>query len=146
MKSKETLHYKMYKSGRFWVFAGILATTWQLGTFTASADAQPAATGTPDTQTVVAGTSSDSTSKETPLKQPANSAAPATNDSQAQGNRLIRNLKTIMISWISRKKLIKVLVRHLPRTETNVFNGQVPRKPSQLLSRLSRLNNSLRHQ
>lgn len=79
------LHYKMYKSGRFWVFAGILATTWQLGTFTASADAQPAATGTPDTQTVVAGTSSDSTSKETPLKQPANSAAPATNDSQAQG-------------------------------------------------------------
>ena len=75
----------MYKSGRFWVFAGILVTTWQLGTFTASADTQPAATGTMATPTVVAGTSSDLQSKQTANKQPANSAAPATNNSQSQG-------------------------------------------------------------
>lgn len=62
------VHYKMYKKGRVWLFAGIAAFTWQISTLNANADtaATPATTalvtpGITSTDTAVASPTSDST-------------------------------------------------------------------------------------
>jgi len=59
-------HYKMYKKGRFWVFAGILAFGWQIAEGTAvHADETPVNDG--NSQTVVAPTAVDSDKKSVTL-------------------------------------------------------------------------------
>ena len=50
LKGNQTVHYKMYKKGRVWVFAGIMALTWQVGALSAKADTSTAPeTTTPET-------------------------------------------------------------------------------------------------
>ncbi|MFD1420508.1 bacterial Ig-like domain-containing protein [Lactiplantibacillus songbeiensis] len=82
-KMGSKLHYKMYKQGRFWVFAGLTLLTWQIGnTTTAQADtagttAKPA---TATTQVAAATTSGEGNS----VKLSATPASTQSNYSQAE--------------------------------------------------------------
>ncbi|VDG20246.1 hypothetical protein (plasmid) [Lactobacillus plantarum subsp. plantarum] [Lactiplantibacillus mudanjiangensis] len=58
LKGNQTVHYKMYKKGRFWVFAGIVALTWQVGVLPAKADTSTASeTPVPETTETTSNTS-----------------------------------------------------------------------------------------
>jgi len=81
-KMGSKLHYKMYKQGRFWVFAGLTLLTWQLGN-TATAQADTAGTtAKPATATtqVTAATSGEGNS----VKLSATPASTQANHSQAE--------------------------------------------------------------
>ncbi|AVK63347.1 hypothetical protein C5Z26_04185 [Lactobacillus sp. CBA3606] len=57
----DKLTYKMYKKGRFWVFAGIMMTTWQLNTMTVRAATNQTSTESSSVTATVSAASQSST-------------------------------------------------------------------------------------
>jgi len=56
-ENSQKLHYKMYKKGRFWLFAGVLVmTTWQGNQAIAHADTATAASSSDESSAVTSNT------------------------------------------------------------------------------------------
>ncbi|MFC6180947.1 BspA family leucine-rich repeat surface protein [Lactiplantibacillus daowaiensis] len=82
LKSEGKCHYKMYKKGRTWVFAGVLVCSWAISDQLAQGATEPTPTETP-TQTTVAATSASNQTATLKTSGTAQAATPASTTSNA---------------------------------------------------------------
>ncbi|AVK60742.1 hypothetical protein C5Z25_02810 [Lactobacillus sp. CBA3605] len=81
------LTYKMYKKGRFWVFAGIMMTTWQLNTMTVRAATNQTSTESSSVTATVSATNQSSTAATATSSVATSSASAASSTTSTSATR-----------------------------------------------------------